>query len=174
MRKLLATFLVTLLLFSTASAEGFGDFLGGLSSLFSSNNEATYGVGDEAAVDDLIFKLTDVMTSKGNSYYKPDTGMEYVILQFTITNNGTDNALLSTIMNFTFWCDDTIHTIDLEALATGMLSGKYQLDCAVESGKKVTGIIGYEVPSDWKTLKVECRKEVYFGDTVTFLVERNK
>lgn len=173
MKKLLAILLSLFLFTSVASAEGWGGLLGGLSSLFSASDEVTYGVGEKAEVDDLVITLTDVMTSKGNSYYKPISGNEYVILQFEIENKSEEDVVISTMMNFTFWCDDTNYVIDVNALATAMLSGKYQLDCAVEAGKKVSGVIGYEVPQNWEQLKIEFRKEIIFGDAVTFLVDKN-
>lgn len=173
MRRLLSFVLVLLLMTSVASAEGWGDMFGGLTSLFSSKDEVTYGVGEKVEVDGLVVTLTDVMTSKGNSYYKPASGKEYVILQFEIKNDSKEDITLSTMMNFTFWCDNTICVIDVNALATAMLSGKYQLDCAVEAGKKVTGVIGYEVPKNWEQLKVEFKKELLFGESVTFKVDAN-
>lgn len=173
MRKLLLFVLALLLMTSVASAEGWSDMFGGLTSLLSSKDEVTYGVGEKVEVDDLVVTLTDVMTSKGNSYYKPANGKEYVILQFEIQNNSKEDVTLSTMMNFTFWCDNTICVIDVNALATAMLSGKYQLDCAVEAGKKVTGVIGYEVPKNWEQLKIEFKKELLFGESVTFKVDAN-
>ena len=174
MKRLVALSLLMMLLVNTASAESWGDLFGGLTSLFRSKDEVTYGIGEEVETGDLTVTLTDVLTSKGNSYYKPDSGKEYVILQFEIANNGKKDITLSTMMNFTFWCDDTICIIDLEALATAMLAGKYQLDCAVEAGEKVNGVIGYEIPSDWNEMKIEFKKEIYFGDTIVFLVDKEQ
>lgn len=173
MKRILAFVLSLILMAGAASAEEWSDLFGGLSSLFSSNDEITYGVGEKVEVDDLVVTLTDVMVSKGNSYYKPASGKEYVILQFEIKNDSKEDITLSTMMNFTFWCDNTICVIDVNALATAMLSGKYQLDCAVETGKKVTGVIGYEVPKNWEQLKVEFKKELLFGESVTFKVDAN-
>lgn len=76
-------------------------------------------------------------------------------------------------MCFTAWVDDTSYTISLEALATGALSSKYQLDCVIDPGKSVTGIVGYEVPKDWKEAKIEFTKEAIFGEK-TVLLSANK
>lgn len=76
-------------------------------------------------------------------------------------------------MCFTAWVDDTSYTISLEALATGALSSKYQLDCVIDPGKSVTGIVGYEVPKDWKEAKIEFTKEAIFGEK-TVLLSVNK
>lgn len=173
MKRIVALFLLFAMFVSTAYAEGLGAWLGGLSSLFSSDDEVTYGVGETVEIDGLTMKLINVMTSKGNSYYTPASGKEYVILEFEILNNTKEEIALSTLMNFTFWCDDTNYIIDLNALATAMLSGKYQLDRVVEAGQRATGVIGYEIPTNWEVLKVDFKKEIPFGDSVIFKVDMN-
>lgn len=172
MKKSIVLLLTLLLLIPTAFAEGWGDLFGGLTSLLSVSDGETYTIGEIAETDDLTLRLINVMNSKGNSYYKPEDGMEYIILEFEVTNKSSEALTLSTMMNFTAWCDNKTYTIDLEALATAMLSGKYQLDCAVEAGKKVTGVIGYMIPSEWEEVKIDFKQDVVFGEKIVFVIEK--
>lgn len=173
MKRTVAIILSLVLLFSTnAYAMDLGDLFGGLTSLFSSKDEVTYGVGEVVEHDGISIKLINVMQSKGNSYYKPTKGKEFLIFEFSVVNRSKEDLALSTMLCFSMWCDDVNYTISLDALATAMLSGKYQLDRVVEPGDSVTGVVGYEVPSDWKEAKVQYTKEAVLGKTITFVVKR--
>ena len=164
--------MVLVLSMNCAPALAMGDWLGGLTSIFSAKDEKIYGVGEKAVGDDVSVTLINVMQSSGNSYYTPENGKEYLILEFTIENRTKEDIMLSTALCFSMQCDGAYYSIDLEALATAMFAGKYQLDCAVEPGKKVTGVVGYQVPKDWKEFRIKFSPEVYFGDKLTFGVER--
>lgn len=95
-----------------------------------------------------------------------------MIFEFEIKNTSNEELTISSLMCFTAWVDDTSYTISLEALATGALSSKYQLDCVIDPGKSVTGIVGYEVPKDWKEAKIEFTKEAIFGEKTVFAVSQ--
>lgn len=175
MKKLISLAISIVMVFSftgTAYTEGWDDLFGGLTSLFKAEDEVTYGVGEVAETDGVSLELINVMESTGNSYYTPESGNEYILLEFKIENHSEETIWLSTVMSFSTWSDDTLMTISFDALATAMLSGKYQLDCAVEPEESVTGVIGYEVPTDWKKIKVQYTKETLFGETLTFVVDR--
>ena len=168
----LALLMVCLCSAGCASASDWSDLLGGLTSMFGTKDEVTYSVGEPATVDDITITLKDVYQNGGSSFYQPEAGCEFVILEFQVQNNKKNDLSLSTMLSFSMWCDDTLYTIDVEALSTAMFSGKYQLDTVVEPGKKVTGVIGYQVPQSWKKIRVEFTPELLFGDKVTFLVEK--
>lgn len=174
MKKLLSVLLAFVCMFTfaaPASAMDFDDFLGGLTSIFKAE-EKTYGVGETVEVDDVSIELINVMESKGNSTYTPAQGNEYLLFEFEIENLSNEEVVISTILCFNAWCDDVSTSISLDALSLGALSGKYQLDRVVAPGEKATGIVGYEVSQDWKEMKIQFSKEFYFGETVTFAVER--
>ncbi len=156
---------------ASAFATGLDDLLGGLNSLFSSDEE-TFEVGELVELDGLTIKLVNVLESTGNSYYTPAAENEFLIFEFEIENLSEEELTLSTVLCFSAWCDDKLYTISLEALSTAMLSGKYQLDCVVEPGESVTGVVGYEVPKDWENAKVEFTPEALFGEKVSFAVSQ--
>lgn len=174
MKRITAIILLVVCLCSSscASASDLNDLFGGLTSLFGSKEEVIYGVNEPAVVDDITITLKDVFQNNGSSFYQPEEGCEFVILEFQVQNDKKKELSLSTMLSFSMWCDDKLYTIDIEALSTAMFSGKYQLDTVVEPGKKVTGVIGYQVPKDWKEIRVEFKPELIYSDKVMFVVEK--
>ena len=157
---------------SPAYATELGDFFGGLKSIINADDSETYGVGEVAEQEGCTIKLTNVIEGQGNSLDTPQKGNVYLIFEFEIKNTSNEELTISSLMCFTAWVDDTSYTISLEALATGALSSKYQLDCVIDPGKSVTGIVGYEVPKDWKEAKIEFTKEAIFGEKTVFAVSQ--
>lgn len=174
MKKKLAIFLVllvSLFSFSAAHASGLGDLFGDITSLFGPKEEDAHAPGEAVTVDDLVVTLTDVLQSSGNSYYTPESGKVFLMIEFTIENNQKEDFSVSSMMSFSTWCDDSLCTIDLEALGTGLFAGKPQLDCIIEPGDKYTGIIGYQVDQGWEKVLIEFSTDLLFGEKVQFLVE---
>lgn len=173
MKRLMAMIvLVLLLMTNTVYATGLDGWLGGLTSMFGTKNEVTYGVGEPVTVDNITITLVDVLQSGATSYYAPEEGNGFLILEFEIKNEGSEQVVLSSMLNFSMLCDEQVYTISLEALGIAMFAGKIQLDTVIEPGKTVNGVVGYEVPKDWKRFDIDFKTEVYFGETVTFAVER--
>lgn len=175
MKKKIVSFLLSCtLLFSlsVAEASGLDSFLGGITSLFSKSEEDAHSPGEKVEVDGVEITLTDVMQSSGNSYYTPQSGKVYLMIEFKIKNNRDTGFDVSSLLSFSTWCDDELCVIDLEALGTGLFAGKPQLDCIIEAGKTYTGIVGYQVDKNWKKVIVEFNTDVYFGEKVKFLVEK--
>lgn len=174
MKKLLACFLMlAIILPNTAFALDLNGMLGGLTSMFSPDAEEAYSPGETAEVGDINATLTNVHISGKNEFYTPADGYEYVIIEFDFDNNSNEVLTLSTMLNFTTWCDGQMQSISLEALGTAMFAGKMQLDCAVESGESITGVIGYEVPEDWEEIIVEFKKDAVIGKSIKFAFENN-
>lgn len=171
MKKMLVWLLMTVLLFSgSAYAFELGDMLGGITSLFAPDAQNAYGPQELAELDGVNIKLVNVMESKSSNMYDLKDGYEFLIIEFSIENKDSENLTLSTMMNFSTWCDGNLCTISLEALATAMFTGKTQLDCVIEPGKSYSGVIGYEVPIDWNEIIVEYKGEMIGGDKASFVV----
>ena len=173
MKQLIALLLVMLVITTnTVYATGLDGLLGGLTSMFGAKNEVTYGVGEAVTIDDITITLTDVLQCGASSMYAPEDGNEFLILEFEIKNGSKEQLALSTMLSFSLQCDRQLYSVSFEALAMAMFSGKMQLDTVVESGKTNKGVVGYEVPQNWKELYIEYKTEAYFGETVAFAVER--
>lgn len=171
---LVAALALALLVSETAYAVDLGDLFGGLTSMFSPSTEDAFKVGETAEIGKVRMTLNNVYESRGNEYYTPAEGNEYVILEFTVENGGEEEVALSTMLSFSTWCDNKSCTISLEALSTAMLSGKIQLDCVVAAGEKATGVLGYEAPADWQEISVKYTEEVMFGESAVFAVTREE
>lgn len=172
MKKLISGILALLIIFSgTAFAIDLGDIVNGLTSMFAPDSSETYGPKEVVELGDVSIELTNVYTSGSNGMYTPEDGCEYVMIEFSIQNKGDEELTLSTILSFNTWCDGKMCTISLEALATAMFAGRVQLDCVVNSGEHVTGVVGYEVPENWEEIIVEYGEDAMFGEKVRFAVE---
>ena len=173
MKKFLSLCCAVLLLISMcincAAADDLG--LGSLTSLFRSEPTETFGVGEPAEVDGTVATLINVMESSGGGSNKPKSGNVFVLVEFSIKNKTKESVLLSSVMCFGCTCDDKTYIISTEALAVGMMNKKYQLDTAVEPGKTVTGVVGYEIPKNWKKLLITFSPEM-MGNSVAFKVEK--
>lgn len=144
----------------------------GITSIFSSDNEVTYGVGETATTDNISAILINVMESKGNSYNKPKNGNVFVICEFSIQNSTPELLGLSSILCFSAFFNDTAYEISLDALSVSTMLGKFQLDGFVEPGEKRIGVVAYEVLKDWEKLKIQFSPFVWSGDRLTFVANR--
>ena len=173
MKRLVSLVMVALLLScSMAYATDLGSIFGGLTSMFGFGEETTYGVGEPAETDGVTITLVDVFESKGSNYYTPAKGNEYLIFEFSVKNGSKEELALSTLLSFSLNCDGTLYSISFEALSSAMLSGKVQLDTVIKPGKNFKGVVGYEVPLNWKEARVEFTKDAFFGETIVFKVEK--
>ena len=177
MKRFLALLAIVVLLLMTGSAVAldFGniiDMVGGLESIMGSTDEAAYGVNEPAETEGITVTLTNVMESKGGSEYKPEEGNVFVICEFKIENNSNEDLMISSMMCFSASFDDKTYPESIEALGVAMFSGKYQLDTLVEVGKKVNGVVGYEVPEAWEEMQIRFTPEAYTGDRLVFVANK--
>ena len=66
---------VSLFLTGYACAEGLGSLFGGLTSLFSLEDETAYSVGDTADLESASVKLLDVYKARARAKIHPQTAM---------------------------------------------------------------------------------------------------
>ena len=50
--------------------------------------------------------------------------------------------------------------------------GKNQLDGSVAAGKKMNGVIAYQVPEDWKTLEIKFSPSFWSNKSATFVATK--
>lgn len=128
--------------------------------------KSVYGVGETAEQSDIKVTLVDAQTSTGANYVTPEDGKVFVLLEFEIENDSANDITVSSIASFEAYCDD--YSIN-ESLSAALLdNGKNTLDGDVAAGKKMNGIIGYEVPSDWQTIEVTVTPSFWSNRSVTF------
>jgi hypothetical protein len=101
---------------------------------------------------------------------KPDAGSEYLILNLTFQNNGSTDAIISSILLFTL-TDET----NKEYSITITANLKPQIESVNEgkapAGGSLTGEVGYEIPTSVKKLTFTYKPLLEEG-TATFTLER--
>lgn len=130
-----------------------------------------YAVGEMADINNVSVTLVDVSEDKGSTYNKPTKGNIFVICEFEIANNSEKEITISTLLSFKSYCDDYACNFSLTALLEK--ENKNQLDGIVAPGKKFNGVVGYEVPKDWKKLEIVFAPDYWSGKEATFIATNN-
>ena len=133
--------------------------------------DSRFAVGETAQLNDVNATLVAVSTSKGSKYNKPTDGNVFVLCEFTIENNSDTELNVSSLLSFEAYCDDFACNYSLSAILEK--ENKGQLDGTVAPGKKMNGIIGYEVPKDWKELEVHYTPDVLSSKEFVFFATNN-
>ena len=68
-------------------------------------------------------------------------------------------------MSFEAYVDDYSANMDLSAM---LVANKNQLDGSVAAGKKMNGVIGYQVDKDWKELEIRFTPSFWSGKDIIF------
>lgn len=129
--------------------------------------QTEFGVGDKVELNNIVVTLKNATISDGKDFYTPEAGNEFVICEFEIENNSTSDIGISSIMSFDAYVDDYSTNMSLTAQ---LCSDKSQLDGTVAAGKKMNGVIGYEVAKGWKTLEIKFTPNFWSSKDITFIV----
>lgn len=125
-----------------------------------------FAVGDVVSLKDIEVTFVSCTQSNGEGFYTPDSGNVFLFCEFSIENKSSKDISISSIMSFEAYVDDYSTNMSM----TGTLAAdKGQLDGTVASGKKMSGVIGYEVPADWKTLEIRFTPDFWSGNDITFI-----
>lgn len=136
----------------------------------SDNDKNVFCVGEAAEMNNIIVSLKNVSESHGSAYNKPADGNVFVICEFEITNNSDKEISVSSMLSFEAYCDDYACTFSLSALLEK--EDKNQLDGKVAAGKKFNGVVGYEVPSDWKNMEIHFTPDFWSNKDFIFVAEK--
>lgn len=99
----------------------------------------------------------------------PEDGNVFVLCEFEIENKSSKDISVSSVMCFDAYVDDYSTSMSISAQ---MASDKNQLDGTVASGKKMNGIIGYEVPEDWKEIEVHFTPDFWSNKEFIFVASK--
>lgn len=129
--------------------------------------ETVFKVGDTVELNDVTVKFIGVSEKKGSQYNKPEDGNIYVLCEFEIVNNSKKELAVSSMLNFEAYCDDYACDYSLGALIEK--GNKEQLDGSVPAGKKMKGVVGYEVTKEWKELEVHYTLDFWTDSKIIFI-----
>lgn len=130
----------------------------------------TFGVGETAELNDVQVTMTNYEESNGSEYNKPTDGNVFVLVEFEIANNSDSEIAISSMMSFDAYADDYSLNYSLSALMEK--DDSTQLDGTIASGKKMKGVIGYEVPKDWGNIEIHFTDNVWNDNKFKFLIEK--
>lgn len=129
--------------------------------------DKVFHLGDAVEMDNVVVSFIDVAESSGSDFNKPADGNVYVLCEFEIVNNSDEEVSVSSMLSFEAYCDD--YTCDYSLGALMEKGNKDQLDGAIAAGKKMKGVVGYEVPSDWKELEIHYALDVWSSSKIVFV-----
>lgn len=155
---------------SSDTSSGEDGNAGGEASESEAEEKSEYGVGETATVTDVDITLVGAVESAGDDFFTPAEGNKFEILEFEIANNSDEEVSVSSIMCFEAYCDDYSIDESFDGELTSEAEGKNTLDGTVAAGKKMNGIIAYEVPADFERLEVDVNLDVWSDEAVKFVV----
>ena len=129
-----------------------------------------FRIGETAELKGVSVTLVNVTESNGSQFNTPTDGNVFVLCEFEIANNSDKDVNVSSMMSFGAYCDDYTCTFSLTALMEK--GNKNQLDGTVAAGKKFNGVIGYEVPADWRELEVRFTPDFWSGKEIIFVANK--
>lgn len=130
-----------------------------------------YAVGEVAELKEVKVTLVSVTENAGSEFNTPAEGNVYVLCEFEIENNSNKDVNVSSMLCFEAYCDSYTCNMSIGALVEK--GDKNQLDGTVAAGKKFNGVIGYEVPADWKELEIKFTPDFWSGKDITFIAKND-
>ena len=127
-----------------------------------------FAVGDVVSLNDIKVTLVDVSENSGGNYMTPSEGKVYIVCEFEIENNSDADIAISSLMSFEAYIDDYATSMNISATLS---TDKTQLDGTVAPGKKMRGVIGYEVDTNWGTLEIRFTPDFWARKDIVFSVE---
>lgn len=130
-------------------------------------SDKVFTLGDSVELNDVVISFVDLIESKGSKYFKPSDGNVFVACEFEIVNNSKEDLSVSSVLSFEAYCDDYACEYSISALSAN--NDKKQLDGTVAAGKKMKGIVAYEVPANWKELEVHYTVDILSSSEIMFV-----
>jgi len=127
-----------------------------------------FKLGETVETKVMKVTLTNVEKSEGEEFLAPDEGNEFVLLDITVENISDKDIVVSSILGFNAYVDDTAMNEDYAALTSAK---KETMDATVAPGKKMSGTLGYQVPKDWKEIEIHYEPEVWKDIKIKWKIE---
>ena len=133
------------------------------------DTKSRYGVGEKVAMKDVVVTLKSVKENTGANFMEPEDGNVYLICEFDIENNSKEEISVSSLLSFEGYVDDYATSLSLGGVVA---SGKETLDGDVAAGKKINGVIAYEVPESWAELEIHFTPDIWNDSDITFVATK--
>lgn len=157
---------VVIIIAAVAGGGGGDDAAQGDPAVSSAPKEKTsYGVGEAVEQNDVVVTLLGVTENKGTEIFQPEAGNVFVLCELEIANNSSKDVNVSSMLSFEAYIDDYAATVDLSALSS---TNTPQLDGTVAAGKKMRGVVGYQVAEGWSNVEIKFTPDFWSGKDITF------
>ena len=141
----------------------------------SKTEETSFTIGDMADFDGIKVKLSSAILSNGDgNYIKPDSGKKFLCLIFDMTNDSKTDINVSSLASFEAYCDDYSLNIDIMGQQSKEVDGLDSLDGTVAAGKRMNGVICYQVPEGFKKFDITFKPSFWGDKKVTFTFTGDK
>ena len=127
-------------------------------------------VGDVVSLNDIEVTFVSCTESNGKQYLEPEEGNVFLICEFSIDNKSEKDIAVSSLVSFEAYVDD--YSVSTSISAESVKDGVGILDGTVAAGKKMSGIIGYEVPKDWKNMEISFTDNVWSDSAFKFEINK--
>lgn len=132
--------------------------------------ETIFKIGETAELNDVRVTMKNYYESGGSEFNKPTDGNVFLLVEFEIENNTKKELAISSMMSFEAYSDDYALNYSLSAVLAR--EGANQLDGQIAAGKKMNGVIGYEVPADWKNVEIHFTDNVWSNNKFKFEITK--
>ena len=132
-----------------------------------SSESDNYAVGAIASSNGIELQITDFKRSEGTDNMKPSKGMDFLLLQITITNTGKSAANTHTLSGFRLYADEKPVKYSSYAYEAESANIK-RIPEQLEAGESFNGTLCFEVPSKSSKLVLEYANPVWSSDKLLF------
>lgn len=136
-------------------------------------SEEVFGPGDTVELNGVSITFHGVNETMGTDFWQPETNKIFAIAEFTVENNSAENINISSVFGSDAYCDGYLVSESMSA-ELGDRQGRENLTGSVAPGRKLRGIIGYELPSQWQQLEIRLKTDWWKGSragTIVFVAK---
>lgn len=124
-----------------------------------------YQIGDKIKMGNVILTVNKMEKSQGGGYTKPSEGNQWIDLNMTIENTGSNQEYVTTLGQM-FILDDQNNQYQIAVTAKRLENPSIGLDGAIIAKAKKTDWVGFEVPKTSTGLKFQYNTNLFTGGKI--------
>ena len=132
--------------------------------------QPVFTVGDAVELNGVKTTLLSAEEYPGKQYMMPTDGNVFLVCQFEIENDSSAEITVSSMVSFNAYCDD--YSVNLSVTGEMLEDSWKTLDGTVAPGKKINGVIAYEIPQDWQKMEISYTPSYWSGHDVQFEINK--
>lgn len=132
--------------------------------------QTVFTVGDTVELNGVKTTLLSAEEYPGKQYMMPTDGNVFLVCQFEIENDSSAEITVSSMVGFNAYCDD--YSVNLSVTGEMLEDSWKTLDGTVAPGKKINGVIAYEIPQDWQKMEISYTPSFWSGHDVQFEINK--